>query len=135
MTRKKTRRGRANSRPKRLRAVPARDTFADMKGATISPLTIARLAADDAPSLREVARVMGVSPALLSGFELGYNELSVDRLKAYAEAIGRDAQDVRLRFVQAALAYHVDMAKQFRAELMKNRKRGLSPGKRLRSRV
>lgn len=126
MTRRK---GRANSRPKRLRAVPVRDTFADMKGPSYSPLTIARLAADDAPSLREVARVMGVSPALLSKFELGHYEIGVGHLEAYAKAIGRAADDVRLRFVEAALLYHTTRAKELRAELLKKRKRGMRRGR------
>lgn len=109
--------------------MPVRATFADMKGPSYSPLTIARLAADDSPSLREVARVMGVSAALLSKFELGHYEIGAGHLEAYAKAIGRAVDDVRIRFVEAALLYHTSRAKELRVELLKRRKRGLRPGR------
>lgn len=108
--------------------MPVRASFADMKGPSYSPLTIARLAADDAPSLREVARVMGVSSALVSKFELGHYQIGDANLEAYAKAIGRAVEDVRIRWVEAALLYHTSRAKELRAELLKKRKRGLRTG-------
>lgn len=61
---------------------------------------------------------MGVSAQLVSAFECGRGELSPSNLSKYAKIVGRDAADVRDRWLQAAYTFHTARAKQFRDELV-----------------
>jgi transcriptional regulator with XRE-family HTH domain len=89
----------------------------DVTGPAFSPLTAIRLAAPDSPTLREVAREMGVSGQLVSMFEAGRTELSDANLAKYAKAVDRTAADVRARWLQTAFSYHTARARQLREEL------------------
>lgn len=132
---KRRRPGRVKSRPKALHDVAAGGTVPDMKGSPISPVTIVRLAATDAPSLREVARIVGVSPTLISKFELGQFELNDEHLAQYAEAIGRAVEDVRARWIESALSYHTTRVSELRAKLFSVKKRGARRGPRPKARA
>lgn len=85
-----------------------------MKEPQFSPLTVLRLAAPDAPSLRELARVIGRSPTLISRFELGRAMLAKADVALYAKAVGRTTAEVTARWEQAALAYHLSMVRSLR---------------------
>lgn len=78
---------------------------------------ILRLAAPGAPTLREIARKMSVSPAALSHFELGRQPLSLELMKRYAKAVGKSVAEVRGRFLRAAYAYHSAKKSELAKEL------------------
>jgi len=90
-----------------------------MKDAPVSPLSVLRLAAPGAPSLRELARSCSVSPSALSLFEHGRYSLGPKGIAAYAKAVGQPAKVVRERFLQAAAIYHQLSLRRVRDELGK----------------
>lgn len=92
-------------------------TLPDVTGPVFSPLAALRLAAADSPSLREISRTMGVSAQLVSMFEHGKTELSVENMRKYAKAVDRPYDDVRKRWLQTAYTYHADRARSIREQM------------------
>jgi transcriptional regulator with XRE-family HTH domain len=98
----------------------------DMKEAQFSPLTVLRLAAPDAPSLREVARTLGVSASAVSLFERGRSALTAEKIKLYAKAVGRRPSEVTDRWMRARIMYHEGALSKLRSEMRSN---GSKPSK------
>jgi len=92
-----------------------------MKTETPSYVSVLRMAHPDTPSMREIARQIGCSASAVSLFELGRQALSPDRLKAYAEAIERSAEEVRHRWAMQAAAFHSARAAELREEIAKHK--------------
>jgi hypothetical protein len=60
---------------------------------------------------------MGVSAALISGFELGQEGISLENMRLYARAVGAGLGEVRRRWHLAQLSYHEGKAREARAAL------------------
>jgi len=114
---------------KSVRRVPKKATLPPMKPSEYSHVAVLRLAHPDAPSIREVARQLGMSVTWLATFERGMADLSPEKLAAYAKAIDRSPEEVAIRWMQQALTYHEQNVEQLRAALAKAGKRG-RPGQR-----
>lgn len=97
--------------------MPDRDTLPDMAAPVFSPLAALRLAADGSPSMRELAREIGVSPQLLSAFESGRGDMGPTTLAKYAKAVSRTKDEIRVRWLQSACSFHMAKARELREEL------------------
>lgn len=102
---------------KSLRATALSRILRDMTASEISFVSILRAAHPDAPSMREIARGIGVSAASVSLFELGRYELPPQKLEAYAKAIERTVEEVRWRWMRQALAFHAARAAELREQI------------------
>jgi len=88
-----------------------------MKPSEYSHVAVLRLAHPDAPSLREVARTVGLTATYLSEFERGIVDMSHERLALYAKALDVKAEVVRVRWLQQALSYHLAAIDELRAAI------------------
>jgi len=114
---------------KRLRKAPRFAILAAMKPSEYSHVAVLRLAHPDAPSLREVARTVGLSATLLSQFERGIVDVSPAKLALYAKAVDVDPEMVRTRWMQQALSFHQEQVLQLR-DAMKRSGRKSAMGRR-----
>jgi transcriptional regulator with XRE-family HTH domain len=96
----------------------------------LSPLSILRLAVPGAPTLRDVAALIGCSHSAVHMFEMGRYGLSAEKVKAYAKAVGAKPAEVRRRFLIASLAYHETLVRDLRRE-MRSRGITVSTGRRM----
>jgi transcriptional regulator with XRE-family HTH domain len=81
---------------------------------TSTSLSVLRLALPGSPSSREIARQIGCSQQLLHKFERGEGNMSERLLVKYAKLVGHDANEIRKRWLHAAL----EATRQRRLELL-----------------
>lgn len=85
--------------------VPKGPNLCIVRGMNLSPLAVVRLATQRRPSLRDLARKVGCSAALLSAFENGQSGLSPALFTRYCAALGVTPLETRRSFLLSRFKY------------------------------
>ena len=96
---------------------------------SINPLVVLRLALPGQPTLRELAKVIGISHEALRQFEAGESSLSEEKLALLAKALHQPKDELVRRFYLVRLDYGDGLVRDARSRLRELGVDGKRPGR------